>query len=306
MNFQNIEYFLTAAEYGSFTKAAQSLYISQQSLSENIRRLEEEIGTPLFDRGKTLTLTPAGKCFQSGGSKILRTQDKMLREIAVISNTIQCKVVLGVLPMDLPPFLPQALKEYAQKYPEYEISIQSRHSTEIPDLIFCIDPPEKGMESIPLIRDDAFAVVFARALAEQTYGEHWPEVSRRLGQEQELSVLAKMPFLLPYKNKCLLEPVDRLFEEAGFRPVEVFKSEDANLLCSLCMTGAGALIGPVDYCRRKFGALSGDAKDSTLAFYPLKSAESTTLSLVYPRGKHLNQAEKRFADVLHSVIGRSG
>lgn len=63
MNFQNIEYFLAVAEYGNFTKAARSLYISQQSLSENIKRLEEEIGTPLLVRGKTVTLTRAGECF---------------------------------------------------------------------------------------------------------------------------------------------------------------------------------------------------------------------------------------------------
>lgn len=111
MNFQNIEYFLTVAEFGNITKAAQSLYISQQSLSENIRRLEEEVGTPLFERGgKTLTLTPAGKCFHSGSSKILKIQDKMLREIAIISKTSRCKIVLDVPPMDLPPFLPQVLK----------------------------------------------------------------------------------------------------------------------------------------------------------------------------------------------------
>ncbi len=66
MNFQNIEYFLAVVEYRNFTKAAQSLYISQQSLSENIRRLEEEIGTPLLYRCRSLSLTPAGEFLVSG------------------------------------------------------------------------------------------------------------------------------------------------------------------------------------------------------------------------------------------------
>lgn len=304
MNFQNIEYFLTVAEYGNFTKAAQSLYISQQSLSENIRRLEEEIGTPLFVRGKTLTLTPAGKCFQSGGRKILSTQDKMLREIAVISNTIRCKVVLGVPPMDLPPFLPQVLKECSQKYPEYELTINPKNYTEVADLTFNIDPPDKGMESIPLIENDPFVVVISHTLAEQIYGNHWSEKECLLKQEQDLSILQQMPFLLLYNNKCLHSPLDTLFQNAGYTPKEAYKSVDSNLLCSLCITGAGAYIGPWDYCRRKFGPLL-DEINGSLSCYPLKTTISTTLSLTYPKGKHLNQAEKRFVELLRSVIART-
>ncbi len=304
MNFQNIEYFLTVAKYKNFTKAAQSLYISQQSLSENIRRLEEEIGTPLFVRGKTLSLTPAGKCFQSGGSKILSTQDKMLREIAVISNTICCKVVLGVLPMDLPPFLPQVLKECSQKYPEYELSIHPENSTEVADLTFSMDPPGKGMESIPLIENDPFGVVISRTLAVQIYGNQWQEMDLKLKQEEDLSLLQQMPFLLLYSNKSLYSPLDTLFSDAGFTPKEAFKSEDSNLLCSLSITGAGAFIGPLDYCRRKFGPLL-DETIGSLIFYPLKTSLCTTLSLTYPKGKHLNQAEKRFLAVLRSVISKT-
>lgn len=305
MNFQNIEYFLTVAEFGNFTKAAQSLYISQQSLSENIRRLEEEVGTPLFERGgKTLTLTPAGKCFYSGGSKILKTQDKVLREIAIISKTTRCKIVLDVPPMDLPPFLPQVLKEYSQKYPEYELCINPKTSVEMADLTFSINPPEKSAEAIPLIEKDPFSVVIGHTLAEQIYGDTWSETARKLRQDQNLSILAQMPFLLLYVNKCLAVPMATLFQDAGFTPKEAFKSEDSNLLCSLCMSGAGAFIGPMDYCRRKFGPLLDEVSGS-LSCYPLKTPASTTLILTYPKGKRLNQAEKRFIDVLRSVIDKT-
>ncbi len=305
MNFQNIEYFLTVAEFGNITKAAQSLYISQQSLSENIRRLEEEVGTPLFERGgKTLTLTPAGKCFHSGSSKILKIQDKMLREIAIISKTSRCKIVLDVPPMDLPPFLPQVLKEYSQKYPEYELCINTKTSVEMADLTFSISPPEKGVEAIPLIEEDPFGVVIGHTLAEQIYKDGWPGTEQKLLQEQNLSLLAQMPFLLLYVNKYLSAPLDTLFQDAGFIPKEAFKSEDCNLLCSLCMSGAGAFIGPMDYCKRKFGPLLDEVSGS-LSYYPLKTPINTTLFLTYPKGKRLNQAEKRFIDVLRLVIDKT-
>ncbi|MCD8366964.1 MAG: LysR family transcriptional regulator [Clostridiales bacterium] len=301
MNFQNIEYFLAVVEYRNFTKAAQSLYISQQSLSENIRRLEEEIGTPLLNRGRTLTLTPAGECFVSGGRKILNTQDKMLREIAAVSNTCRSTIVLGVQPFDMPPFLPQAISRFTKQYPEYEVSVAPAHSTEVADLTFYGGPVEKGLESIPLITGDPYAVVVNRALARQVFGGEWASVEAELLEEQRLSVLRTLPFLLLYENKRLHPTQEAAFQAAGFSPVEAFKSEDAGLLVSLCSTGTGAFLGPEDYCRRRFGALLNPEVGS-LRCYPIQDVPPTSLSVTYPKGKHLNQAEKRFVDELRQVI----
>lgn len=301
MNFQNIEYFLAVVEYRNFTKAAQSLYISQQSLSENIRRLEEEIGTPLLNRGRTLTLTPAGECFVSGGRKILNTQDKMLREIAAVSNTCRSTIVLGVQPFDMPPFLPQAISRFTKQYPEYEVSVAPAHSTEVADLTFYGGPVEKGLESIPLITGDPYAVVVNRALARQVFGGEWASVEAELLEEQRLSVLRTLPFLLLYENKRLHPTQEAVFQAAGFSPVEAFKSEDAGLLVSLCSTGTGAFLGPEDYCRRRFGALLNPEVGS-LRCYPIQDVPPTSLSVTYPKGKHLNQAEKRFVDELRQVI----
>ncbi len=311
MNFQNIEYFLAVVKYGNFTKAAQSLYISQQSLSENIHRLEEEIGTPLLNRGRTLTLTPAGECFVSGGRKILSTQDKMLREIASVSNTTRLKIVVNAEPYDTPPFLPEVLTSFSKSYPEYEVIINSPDSTENADLIFWSGEPEKGMESIPLIPTDPVVLVVSLSFAEQTYGEDWKSVETELKKSQSLAGLSRLPFLLLYENNHLCQEMENCFQQAGFTPIEAFHSEDASLLCSLCDAGDGAFIGPLDYCQRKFGTKltkSGTARSrtktntDTLCYYLIKEAAPSSLSLVYPKNKHLNQAEKKFADTVKKVL----
>ena len=61
MNFRNLQYFLAATEEKNFTHAARRLYISQQSLSGHVAKLEEELGVPLFERGPELKLTYAGE-----------------------------------------------------------------------------------------------------------------------------------------------------------------------------------------------------------------------------------------------------
>ena len=64
MEIKQVQYFLTVAEAGSFSVAAEDLYISQSSLSKQIIALEKELGIPLFDRSKRkIALTPAGETY---------------------------------------------------------------------------------------------------------------------------------------------------------------------------------------------------------------------------------------------------
>ena len=64
MKFNEFEYFLTIAELGSLSKAAEKLYVSQPSLTQYINRLEDNLGIKLFDRSKSpINLTPAGELY---------------------------------------------------------------------------------------------------------------------------------------------------------------------------------------------------------------------------------------------------
>lgn len=77
MTLQSLTYFIAAAESGSFTKAAQHCFVSQPALSRAIADLEEELGYPLFVRGKTLLLTPSGRACLDEARQIVRLCDGM-------------------------------------------------------------------------------------------------------------------------------------------------------------------------------------------------------------------------------------
>ena len=87
INITRIEYFLMAAKYMNFTKAANLLYISQPSLSKQIAILEEELGQQLFDRSKrNLTLTPAGRVLCSGFEKLMPEIESLVEKVKQIKN----------------------------------------------------------------------------------------------------------------------------------------------------------------------------------------------------------------------------
>ena len=86
MNFRNLQYFLRAAEEKNITRAAQKLYISQQSLSGHIAKLEEELGVSLFERGGELKLTYAGERLYLLAQRICSLEQEILRETGEISD----------------------------------------------------------------------------------------------------------------------------------------------------------------------------------------------------------------------------
>ena len=97
MELNEIKYFLTIAEEGSLTKAAQKLYITQPGLSRFLSKLERTIGTLLFYRlGNNLSLTPAGKIYYENAKKIWEIQNDCMEKIRNISIDDQRTIRLSL------------------------------------------------------------------------------------------------------------------------------------------------------------------------------------------------------------------
>ena len=72
MELHELDYFVTIAQLGNITKAAQQLYVSQPTLTKSLQRLEEEVGLPLFQRtGRRLVLTYAGERYLARAKELL-------------------------------------------------------------------------------------------------------------------------------------------------------------------------------------------------------------------------------------------
>ena len=81
MDTKIIEYVIAIAEEKSLSKAAERLYLSQPALSQRLKKLEDELGTPLFVRGKDgLSITDAGRIYVNGGHSILQIKREALKK----------------------------------------------------------------------------------------------------------------------------------------------------------------------------------------------------------------------------------
>ncbi len=122
MELNQLRYFRAVASTGSFTRAAEQQRIAQPSLSQQIRKLENELGVRLFERlGRTVRLTPYGEALLEEASAILQHVSGAEAAISALQDGVRGKVRVGAIPTILPFFLAPRLADFREQHPEIEI-----------------------------------------------------------------------------------------------------------------------------------------------------------------------------------------
>ena len=124
MELHQLRYFCAVAETGSFSRAAEQSHVSQPSLSQQILKLEDELGARLFDRlGRSVRLTDLGNAFLPRARTVLRDLEAARGDVAERKEALSGAVVVGVIPTVAPYLLPGLLAAYSRKYPQVEVSV---------------------------------------------------------------------------------------------------------------------------------------------------------------------------------------
>ena len=167
MRLRSIEYFLAIVREGSFSAAAEKLYISQSALSQQIKKLERELGGTLFDRSKhTAELTDVGALFVEDGGQILQIYQHTLRRNREIQDPAAGMVRFGISPFYSRYYLPSILPPLHRQYPDIKYEVVEDYSGKLEALLlerkldFALVPslPENRFrKGPPLHFDDAQA-----------------------------------------------------------------------------------------------------------------------------------------------------
>ena len=132
MELRHIRYFLTVAEEGNLTKAAERLMIAQPPLSRQIRDLEEELGTPLFERkNHGVTLTEAGIRFRQYASQIAALSDRSIEDIRDLSSGLNGILYLATVEGRAPQILSKWIADFSKEYPNVEYNLWNGNSDDV-------------------------------------------------------------------------------------------------------------------------------------------------------------------------------
>src|ERR1700678_122406 len=124
MELQQLRYFCAIADTGSFTRAARQTHVSQPSLSQQIRKLEDELGARLIDRlGRTVQLTELGRSFLPRARAVLRDLEAARSDVLEKKTCIGGPLSVGVIPTIAPYFLPPMLATFSRRFPEVRVTV---------------------------------------------------------------------------------------------------------------------------------------------------------------------------------------
>ena len=133
MDLLQLEHFLAVVDEGSFTRAAERVFRTQPAVSTSIKKLEEEIGCPLFVRDTMdLSLTCEGKALVESARRMLKLRDDTLGEIRKIRNLSSGSLSIAAHESAAVYLLPKTLREYFKSYPDIRVGIQRRRLEDIP------------------------------------------------------------------------------------------------------------------------------------------------------------------------------
>ena len=128
----NPDYFITIAECGSLTKASEKLFVSQPSLSKYIKRLEDNLGTQLFDRSYSpLRLTYAGERYYKYVLEMQRMDEDLHKEFQDISKELRGRIRLGIALWRGACLLPDVFPRFHEQYPGIEIELFEGRSNQL-------------------------------------------------------------------------------------------------------------------------------------------------------------------------------
>ena len=124
MELYQLEYFLETARQRNFTRAAASLHLAQAALSEQIRKLEAELGTPLFHRGRRESgLTAAGETLRGHAEGLLERAEAARRAVQDVAGLRGGRLSVGAIPSASACLLPGAIAEFRGKHPLVELAL---------------------------------------------------------------------------------------------------------------------------------------------------------------------------------------
>jgi LysR family hydrogen peroxide-inducible transcriptional activator len=241
MEIHQLRYFCAVAKTGNFTRAAEQEHIAQPSLSQQIMKLEEELGTKLFDRlGRTARLTHFGDAFLPRAQAILRDIDEARCQVREMAGMDAGRVSLGAIATIAPYLLPQGLSGFCRKYPEIQLTVMEDVTSVL------LTQLREGNLDLALL---AYPVPGNDLVYEEVLSEPMYLVvpnSHRIASSK-LSSLREIeddPFLLLKDGHCFRESTIQACHRARFKPNVVFESGQFATILGLVTANTGVSVIP--------------------------------------------------------------
>ena len=242
MELRQLRYFRAVVQERSFSRAARRCFVAQPSLSQQIGKLEEEAGEPLFVRDRSgVRLTSAGEALWARAAEVLGSVEEIERTFSQREGSTSGVVAFGAIPTVAPYFLPTVLRAFRETHPAVALDLSEGTTAEVArlvlagDLAFAVvstlDEPLSGLTLEELFSEPMLVALPA-----------WHVLASR--PEIRSGDLACEPLLLLKEGHCLKNQVLRTCRAHDFDPRGGARCDQLSTLLGLISAGCGFSLVP--------------------------------------------------------------
>lgn len=246
-------YICTVADYGSITKAAEHLYISQPALSAYLSNVEKTLGAPLFYReGKRYALTLLGERYVSRARAMLALQDEFNLDLALAQSGALGRIRIGIQSRRSPIIMAPIMRYFWDHYPAMEVLFEEANADGLMrlldagkvDFIIFTTSERKGGYTYHRIFPEELLLAVPRQHAARADAFWEPD---RQYQSLDIHRLREDTFFVPHTSQSLRTTCEKLFVSQGFQPKKVIEVRNIEAIMTLVAANLGVGFNRASY-----------------------------------------------------------
>ncbi|HEX2651260.1 MAG TPA: LysR family transcriptional regulator [Burkholderiales bacterium] len=256
MNLQQLTYFVAVARARNFTRAAETCFVAQPALSQQIRKLEEELGLPVFERRRRgVNLTVAGTAFLAYAEQVLRLVAEGKQCVSDLQKVRHGVISVMCLPTVATYWLPRVISRYRRHYPDVEVQIHEHAGCTPEDFRGAI-----ADVGIVQLGDAVAGRIGSGVQAERLFVDEQVLIfpaDHRLAKapaEQPLALkeVAGEAFVLPKPSCGMSRVIAQAFSESGVQPRVRLETSQVEAVCEMVAAGLGIGLMPTMAMQRTY------------------------------------------------------
>jgi LysR family cyn operon transcriptional activator len=294
MELRHLRYFLAVADMRSFTRAAESLHVTQPTLSHQIKQLESLVGTVLFERNaKEIALTAAGRLFKPYCERIIKEIESSALAISELEGLMRGTLRMAVFHSFSHSMLPPILSAFALRYPGVHVTARLVPRADMErDLLSA----ELDL-AVAYINDDHDQIVSDRLFDEELVLVVGTKHSHAGRNHMPMRDLAQLPLVLLTPEFGARQFVDKFLSEAGLRAHIVLEMNAIEpILASIRNSGLATVLSA--------GAIVDGTGLRTVRL--TEPVPKRTVGILWPRNGHRSAAALRMAEMIMGVYSDKG
>lgn len=310
---QEMKYVYAVYRHGNFSKAADSLYMTQPALSIAIQKVEKNLGMPLFDRSKKpLKLTKAGELYIKKYRQIRQMEHELAQELNDLSELNTGSLRIGGSHYFNAYVLPGVLTEYKKRHPGIQLELLEAGSHELLNMLAdheiditfnCTTKPKDSFHRIPGFIDSILISVPKSMDVNDSLKEYALSAEDIIAKKHQdfstpsvnLAVFSKTPFVLLTPGNNLYSRSTAFFAEAGIVPNVCLQVSQLVTVYHLSRFGMGAAF---------ISDLLVSAEHDSVVFYKIDSPQAIRVfDLVMSDESYISNAMKEFVHIFQEHYG---